>query len=306
VAIPVFQFGMFSDVDLSFFAGPNFNFGGRVHTNGNLFLSSGSTLTLSDTVTAVGEIVRQELSNGVSIDTPSAHNGTVNALTAPGAFRPLLRTEGSVVDMPGGALNDPAWTNVPLSTYNGHIRNGRTGAKTLKLDVITAHGANADLVRRPVTANENVTNALLFGERYYGKASLRMLLSDTPADILNLPGVTADAPVLLDGDWNAAPPAGYGPVNANRPPIARSPGGATTTLTAATAAGDNNINVVATANFVNGTTIWVNGTRVQCNGSTATKFTGCTGTPAVAIGAAVDGGFLTPAGTGTIGGYLKI
>src|SRR3954466_11081706 len=27
VAIPVFQFGIFSDVDLSFFAGPNFNFG---------------------------------------------------------------------------------------------------------------------------------------------------------------------------------------------------------------------------------------------------------------------------------------
>src|SRR5712692_8731576 len=30
VAIPVFQFGYFSHVDLSFFAGPLFNFGGRV------------------------------------------------------------------------------------------------------------------------------------------------------------------------------------------------------------------------------------------------------------------------------------
>ena len=119
----MFQFGIFSDVDLSFFAGPNFNFGGRVHTNGNLFLSSGSTLTLSDTATAVGEVVRQELSNGVSIDAPSAHNGTVTVLTAPGAFRPLLRTEGSVVDMPGTALNDPTWHNVSLSVYNGHIRN---------------------------------------------------------------------------------------------------------------------------------------------------------------------------------------
>jgi len=306
VAIPVFQFGMFSDVDLSFFAGPNFNFGGRVHTNGNLFLSSGSTLTLSDKVTAVGEIVRQKLSNGVSIDTPSAHNGVVNALTAPGAFRALLRTEGSVVDMPGGALNDPAWTNISLSTYNGHIRNGRTGAKTLKLDVITARGANADLVRRPATPTENATNALLYGERYYTKASLRILLSDTAADILNLPGVTLDAPVLLDGNWNAAPPAGYGPVNANRPPIALSPGAASTTLTAATANGDNNINVNSTANFVNGTTIWLNGTRVQCAGSTAVKFTGCTGTPAAANGSPVVSGFLTPAGMGTIGGYLKI
>src|SRR5262249_15119043 len=42
VAIPLFQFGIFSDPDLSFFAGPNFDFGGRVHTNGNLFLSEGN------------------------------------------------------------------------------------------------------------------------------------------------------------------------------------------------------------------------------------------------------------------------
>ena len=38
VGIPMFQFGIFSDTDLSFFPGPNFNFGGRTHTNGNLFL----------------------------------------------------------------------------------------------------------------------------------------------------------------------------------------------------------------------------------------------------------------------------
>ena len=100
VAIPVFQFGIFSDVDLSFFAGPNFNFGGRVHTNGNLFLSegNGSPLTLTDKVTAVKEIVRQRLQNGVSIDTPSAHAGVVSMATGTNSFRPLDRTEGSVID----------------------------------------------------------------------------------------------------------------------------------------------------------------------------------------------------------------
>ena len=53
VAIPVFQFGIFSENDLSFFAGPNFNFGGRVHTNSNLYLArgDGNTLTLADRVT---------------------------------------------------------------------------------------------------------------------------------------------------------------------------------------------------------------------------------------------------------------
>ena len=61
VAIPVFQFGTFSSVDLAFFAGPNFGFGGRVHTNGNLFLAqgNGATLTLSGKVTAVLDVIRQ-------------------------------------------------------------------------------------------------------------------------------------------------------------------------------------------------------------------------------------------------------
>ncbi len=63
--IPVFQFGVFSDSDLSYFAGPNFNFQGRVHTNGNLFLAegNGNSLVLNDKVTAVNEIIRDRLAN---------------------------------------------------------------------------------------------------------------------------------------------------------------------------------------------------------------------------------------------------
>jgi hypothetical protein len=66
VAIPVFQFGMFSENALSFFAGPDFSFGGRVHTNADLFLAEGdgNELTLSERVTAVGDVVRTHLSNG--------------------------------------------------------------------------------------------------------------------------------------------------------------------------------------------------------------------------------------------------
>ena len=45
VAIPVFQFGIFSENDLSFFAGPNFDFGGRVHTNQHLFLKQEAPAT---------------------------------------------------------------------------------------------------------------------------------------------------------------------------------------------------------------------------------------------------------------------
>ena len=92
-AIPIFQFGMFSQTDLDFFAGPDFNFGGRVHTNGNLWLGEGGTLTFSDKVTAAGEIIRSNLENGY----PTATNyaGVVNITTNPGS--------GSYVNLTLGA-----------------------------------------------------------------------------------------------------------------------------------------------------------------------------------------------------------
>jgi hypothetical protein len=251
VAIPVFQFGLFSDVDLSFHAGPNFNFGGRVHSNGNLFLAqgNGTTLTLPQKVTAVREIVRQRLANGVQIGV-SGHTGNVSAATAPGAFRNLLATEGSVVDGPTSAENN-AWPTISLSTYNGYLRDGTTGALPLNLPLLTTNGANVDLIKRGV-ANEDGTNPALLAERYFSKASVRILLSDTALDLTSLPGITGTPPVQLDGNWRTTPPnngAPYGPVSATRPPIARSPGrvglvgGSEPTVLTAVAAAGTTINV---------------------------------------------------------------
>jgi hypothetical protein len=289
VAIPVFQFGTFSDVDLSFFAGPDFNFGGRVHSNGNVFLAegNGATLTLSDKVTAVGEIIRQRLQNGVSIDTSSAHAGTVNVATSATASRNLDRTEGSLLDGLGSALNEPTWHTISLSTYNSYIRNGRTGAKVLNLPLLTVGGTNSDLIRRPcqvgaatlftasatpnyplpcATVAENVGTPVLFNERLFTKASLRILLSDTAADITNLPTVTATAPVDLGStppaDWKGTPPPainallygttptwGVSPVN---PPIARSLGPLPlpVTVPSGTNAGDLTITATVPAMFL--------------------------------------------------------
>src|SRR5579872_3443413 len=79
--IPVFQFGAFSESDIDFFPGPNFDFTGRVHSNGNVWLSVGGTapssvtLTFHDKVTSAGEIIRNYLENGVQVTT--ARTGTV-------------------------------------------------------------------------------------------------------------------------------------------------------------------------------------------------------------------------------------
>ena len=196
VAIPVFQFGIFSQTDLSYFPGPVFNFGGRVHTNGNFFVASGNTLTLSDKVSAVGEVIRTNLSNGWL--TTANYNGTVNVTTAPGtpAVRALQMNEGSLVGTLGSAAN-PNWPNISYSNYNSNLRNGLTGAKPLNL-ALTMFGANPiDMIKLPLP-NENANNPQLFALRYFTQSSLRILLADTAAELTGLPTACA-APVALSG-----------------------------------------------------------------------------------------------------------
>ncbi|NDQ57914.1 MAG: hypothetical protein GZ088_12655 [Acidipila sp.] len=215
VAIPVFQFGIFSQTDLSYFPGPVFNFGGRVHTNGNLFLASGATLTLSDKVSAVGEVVRTNLSNGWL--TSANYTGNVDITTAPGtpAVRTLRMNEGSLVGTLGSAAN-PNWPNISYSNYNSNLRNGLTGAKPLNL-ALTMFGANPiEMIKLPL-ANENVNNPQLFALRYFTQSSLRILLADTAAELTGLPTACA-APVALSGVVPGA--------LASVPPFAKSGGNA--------------------------------------------------------------------------------
>ena len=287
VAIPVFQFGMFSSVDLAFNAADDFDFGGRVHSNANVFIASGGgyTLWLRDRVTAVGEIVRKALPNG-NLIANTGHTGTVNMVKGTGVYRALADTEGSVTSGLTSSLNS-SWPTISLSTYNSYIRNGRTGARALNLPLITSGGENIDLVRRP-PQNENTTMPNLLAERMYSRASLRILLSDTPASITNMPGIiTATPPVLLDGSWITTPPnngTAYGPVDGTHPPIAQSPG----TITATTAAGSTTaqINVAAMPAFYQPTILTIVGIvpTVQCSGRTPSSFLGCKTTSATVNG----------------------
>jgi Tfp pilus assembly protein PilX len=213
VGIPMFQFGIFSDTDLSFFPGPDFNFGGRTHTNGNLFLAAGSTVTLSDRVTAVKDVIRTNLSNGWP--TSSGYTGTVSITTSPGttSYRALGTNEGSLVGTIGSAVN-PNWTNISLgaTNYAGNLRNGKTGAKTLNLGIVTLGSGTTqavDVLRRPVLNESSSITA----ERFFSQASFRVLLSDNPQDILQLPCTDQTAPFDLStiaapvGQWPAAGPA---------------------------------------------------------------------------------------------------
>ncbi len=316
IAVPVFQFGLFSENDLSFHAGPDFNFGGRVHTNANLYLAqgNGTTLTLSDRVTAVAEVIRTNLSNGW--DTTTNYTGTVRVPTTIMAnpvnnvYRNLARTEGSLIGTVGSGptVGPPSWTTLSIGTYNSNVRNGTTGAKRLDLPLVSQGAVPVDILRRPAqNSNESATAPLIYQQRYYSQAALRILLSDTLADLTSLPTATVPAPVPLDGAVATA--AQYGPAgtaipNAGgvSPPMAASPGPlAALTTSAAAAAAATTLSVAAVPAALRPPVLFVNGLPaggITCTGRTPTTFTGCAGgVLAAAIGSTVTAS--VPSGAGT-------
>jgi hypothetical protein len=222
VGIPLFQFGIYSETDLSFFPGPNFNFGGRVHTNGNLFLNSGgpagatptqtttNQLWLASPVTVAKDIFRDCLSNTHPESTTAQHPGSVEITKGGGAYQALNFGQGSLTGCLGTSKN-PSWPSISAS-FNGNLRSG---VKPLNLTItLLGNGTTQpiDIIRRPI-AGENTTNPGVLGERYFSEASLKILLSDTASDITSLPCVSAGAPFNLA--WLAMPVANWDGTNAS-------------------------------------------------------------------------------------------
>jgi hypothetical protein len=202
VAIPVFQFGIYSDSDVAFFNGPSFQFGGRTHTNGNLWLApNDGPLFLGDKVTAVGQVIRTNLENGTATSNGSTYGGYVSIATSPNpsltnepttqpytntSWRQLDFTEGSVNGTSiygtiSTQLNNPTWSGTVLGAYNGQVQNG---VPVLSLTSTALGGITSpiSLIRRAVPG-EATSNAAEFSEQYFSEATLRIMLDDYPASV---------------------------------------------------------------------------------------------------------------------------
>jgi hypothetical protein len=239
VAIPVFQFGIYSDSDLSFFAGPPFNFGGRVHTNGNLWLAANTgPLYLADKVTVVGQVIRTNLENGLAIP-GGGYGGVVTIATTPNPavlppgpaysnaqWSPLGLGEGSVLGPNSfAAINaaaNPAWAGV-TPRYNGQLNN-LVPKLSLTSTALSGITTPISLIRRPIPG-ELGANPAEFNQQYFSEASLRILLDDygaggvagaaaacNAADMMALDTVTPTPPVdLATLAYNTAPVVGAPP-----------------------------------------------------------------------------------------------
>jgi len=189
--IPVFQFGIFAEGDIDYFAGPTFTFKGRVHTNGNLYLASGSTLALFDKATAFGNIVTDRLENNHL--TSSGYTGTIYLPNASGgcdvsqpATHCLASTAKDPASWSGGIPTTSGgqtanWITTSTSTYNGFVANSVTGVRKLTLPFVGAGVQPVQIIRKPIAGEALGTT--LDASRLYTKAQIRVLLADTQADL---------------------------------------------------------------------------------------------------------------------------
>ncbi len=125
--IPVFQFGVFSDSDLSYFAGPQFRLSGPGAHQWQPVSGRGNAgpLVLDDKTTAVGEIIRDRLANNYNaagnymgdVYVPNATGGCdpPNATTNPNCLKftvPLASWSGGI---------PAAGTQTNVATWDQHV-----------------------------------------------------------------------------------------------------------------------------------------------------------------------------------------
>lgn len=199
--IPVFQFGVFSDPDLSFFAGPTMEVTGRVQTNGDLYITPGGTTTFLDKVRTARELVRDTLANGVLAS--AGHTGPAFIPTSPNGCsgaQPACRqlslpaNEGSwqggswpyfvmpsinppVPGNPVGTQN-PGWSGIK-NAYGPFVFTFVDGVQPLKLPFVGPGVSSIEILRQPLASDNSVTST----SRLYNKAQIRVLLTDDPAEL---------------------------------------------------------------------------------------------------------------------------
>jgi len=213
--IPVFQFGVFSDSDLFFGRSPDLGFAGRVHTNGDLYLgvADGSNLVFGDKLSAYGNVIRQQMDNGVTasgnddggtVMIPTQASGCATQMTNVPNANPsstcvdisttsLGNTLGSVTGGHGSSQNTTSWMSVSTGALHSYLIDGNgpcgsssnctnsTGATNLSLPFVNGTTSAVQIIRVPPPGELPTTT--LGQSREANMAQIRILLADNQAQL---------------------------------------------------------------------------------------------------------------------------
>ncbi len=204
--VPIFQFGMFSNEDLEVHPGPPFAFNGRVHANGNLYISG--DMTFLSKVTTANELVVDVLRNGSTH--AQSMSVTVGAINVP-------LTAGSVVSGPNfsgassgqrgyfpGSPNGTAsstWDSTSISAasstvpnqFGGQVLTRTTGGVPLLLPMQIEGNQVREIIKRMMPNDSTV----LSQSRYHQKAEIRILIDDEAPTTADAAGIASGQGVNL-------------------------------------------------------------------------------------------------------------
>lgn len=191
--IPIFQFGIFYDDPMEHHPGPPFSFGGRVHTNGDIYLMAANTSTrFRNRVTARGEVVVAVARNGAPYTNwgqrVSVNDGTGtyqlvsegSVTVGPDTPERKLERGGGVVPVDDPDLPDGI-RNANWSSFSARFNNNLL-ARTPELKLPLQVGNNRspiEIIKRGLPADDDV----LRDSRYYNKPCVRVTLSNLQADL---------------------------------------------------------------------------------------------------------------------------
>ena len=241
--IPVFQFGIFNEDDLEINRPPFLTFGGRIHTNGNFFVTSlatayGGGIFFNSRLTVAGEVVNDIWKPGTGTNYSGGidDQGSVFINDASGNPQELLTGQGSVnCATPTGDNVFSAFPNLPVCSANpdwedqkvkfqGNLDNKvqRLNTPLAKVNVdmveLVRRGRNVgDVANQSGTVGAVTTatkdESVVSKERFANKSGIRISLADSQAKLPGCAGLAAGSVcgVRLDGPLGGSS-IGYQPL----------------------------------------------------------------------------------------------
>ena len=141
--VPLFQFAVFYQNDLEIYPGPVMTLGGRVHSNGNMYLGSENTLNVNSYCTAAGNFYGGRKPGSGQ----SGNDSHVYIKDNYGNYQDVKNPDGTYLDS-----NDPNWVANSLSRWGGMVEDQSMGMTELNLPVVTA-GDPINMIQRTGSGN---------------------------------------------------------------------------------------------------------------------------------------------------------
>src|SRR5438445_817077 len=197
--VPLFQFGIFygKGVDLELRPGPGMTFNGKIFSNSNIYVAAGSTLQITDSMKAAGNIYRSIKSEPAypNMSNPQIADaaGTLQTLNFDHAYQP-----GFGATWPSAG----AWASQAMQTFGGQVQDSAMGVQQIvpPLPDLFGNPTNPDVVAHQLIEMPQAGDSpALASAKMYSQAGLRIVADATTitATGQNGNGVTLPANAVI-------------------------------------------------------------------------------------------------------------